>query len=333
MESVDEPARAPVSRRAGAVLVAAVVVNALVLAPVVGSVRFTGAGGSAPNVYAPDMPTEPPALRLPPAGTVTPSPRLVPETVPKAPSLSGLDLSERFRGYLEERPGQVGVAVYDALTGRTITVDDPTVSGFETASTVKLSILLGILERAGPSGRLGAGELRSARAMIGVSDNAAASRLWRSLGGAAPMDAMFRRLGMTRTKAGGGGRWGLTLTSAVDQLAVLRTLAYPGGVLGDQARATATSLLAGVVPAQRWGLPGGVPAGVAVEVKNGWLPRDSGWVIASLGHVHGGGRDYVMAVYSRGNPSMRAGIDTVEGLSRIAWDAAVAPVAVAARIR
>ncbi|WP_235433202.1 serine hydrolase [Protofrankia coriariae] len=276
----------------------------------------------------PGVPAEPPAVRLPSIGIVVPPPRLVPEAVPKAPSLSGSDLSERFQGYLEGRPGQVGVAVYDAVTGRTVTVDDPTAPGFETASTVKLSILLGILERAGPSGRLGTSELRNAQAMIYVSDNRAASRLWRSLGGTASMDTMFSRLGMTRTKAGGGGRWGLTLTSAADQLAVLRTLAYPGGVLSEQARATAASLLAGVVPAQRWGLPGGVPAGVTVEVKNGWLPRDGGWVIASIGHVHGGGRDYVMAVYSRSNPSMRAGIDTVEGLSRIAWDAAATSVAV-----
>ncbi len=322
------PLRVSASRRAGAILVTAALINAFVVAPVIGAARFVGASRPATNVST-DLSGVPSSYD----DTVVSPAQPVPDVPPELSSPPGPDLVEQFQGYLEGRPGHVGVAVYDAVTGRTVAVDDPAVSGFETASTVKLSILLGILERAGLSGRLSAGELRSARAMIGVSDNAAASRLWRSLGGAVSMDALFQRLGMTRTKTDSGGRWGLTLTSAVDQLAVLRTVAYPNGILSDQARATATQLLAGVVASQRWGVPGGVPPGVTVEVKNGWLPYDGGWVIASIGHVHGGGRDYVMAVYSRDNPSMQAGITTVEGLSRIAWEAATTSPALAAHTR
>ncbi len=71
------------------------------------------------------------------------------------------------------------------------------------------------------------------------------------------------------------------------------------------------------------GLTGGVPArGFTVELKNGWLPRTSGWVITSLAHVHGAGRDYVMAVYTKNGPSMQSGITTVQGLSALAWKAA-----------
>ncbi len=319
------PSPVSVPRRAGAILVTAALINAFVVAPVIGSARFVGAGRPATNAST--------GLSSVPSShgdTVTSRAQPVPEARQEAPSSSEPDLSEQFQEYLEGRPGHVGVAVYDAVTGRTVAVDDPAVPGFETASTVKLSILLGILERAGSSGRLSAGELRSAQAMIGVSDNAAASLLWRSLGGAVSMDALFQRLGMIRTKAGSGGRWGLTLTSAVDQLAVLRAVAYPNEILSDQARVTATQLLAGVVASQRWGVPGGVPPGVTVEVKNGWLPYDGGWVIASIGHVHGNGRDYVMAVYSRDNPSMQAGINTVEGLSRIAWEAVATSPALAA---
>jgi beta-lactamase class A len=228
-------------------------------------------------------------------------------------------LEARFRAYLAGRPGQVSVALYDARTGATANVTTSSRRGWETASTVKLDILAALLAKTGSGGRLTASQRALAKPMISVSDNAATSRLWRQLGGTAAMNTFFRRLGMTSTTAGAGGKWGLTRTTAADQLAVLRSVAYPNGVLSAAARATAAGLLRGVVPSQRWGLTAGVPSGVAVEIKNGWLPYDGGWVINSLAHVHGGGRDYVMAAYTRGSPSMAAGIQTVAGLSRIAW--------------
>ncbi len=214
--------------------------------------------------------------------------------------------------------------MYDAVAGITVARTDPAVAGYETASTVKVAILAALLERAGPTARLPERERTSARSMIWVSDNNAASRLWRSLGGTPAMDAFFVRLGMARTTAGAGGRWGLTRTTAQDQLILLRAVSYPGAAFGDAARAAVAELLAGVVASQRWGLTSGVPPEASVEIKNGWLPYGGGWIVTSLAHVHGAGRDYVMAVYTRDGPSMRAGIETVEGLSRLAWAAAAA---------
>jgi hypothetical protein len=92
--------------------------------------------------------------------------------------------------------------------------------------------------------------------------------------------------------------------------------------LSDAGRATIAGFLRGVVGSQHWGVSGGVPTNIAVELKNGWLPYDGGWVINSIGHVYGDGRDYVMAVYTRDSPSMAAGIATIEGLSTLAWQAA-----------
>ncbi|WP_236705475.1 MULTISPECIES: serine hydrolase [Frankia] len=230
-------------------------------------------------------------------------------------------LAARFRGYLAGRPGHVSVAMYDAVAGTTAVYTDPAVAGYETASSVKLDILTALVQRAGASGRLTAREQALARRMISVSDNAAASALWADVGGAPAMNAFFARLGMHATTAGPGGKWGLTRTTGADQLAVLRAIAYPG-TLSAAGRATVSSLLRTVIPAQRWGLTGGVAAGVAVELKNGWLPRTSGWVITSLAHVHGAGRDYIMAVYTKNGPSMQSGITTVQGLSTLAWKAA-----------
>jgi len=211
--------------------------------------------------------------------------------------------------------------MYDAVAGTTVAVTDPAVAGYETASSVKLDILTALVLRAGGSGTLSARERALATKMISVSDNGAASALWSGLGGTAAMNAFFARLGMRATTAGAGGLWGLTRTTAADQLAVLRAIAYPG-TLSAPARRVISGLLGTVIPAQRWGLTGGVPTGVTVELKNGWLPRSSGWVITSLAHVHGAGRDYVMAVYTKNGPSMSSGVSTVAGLSALAWKAA-----------
>ncbi len=243
------------------------------------------------------------------------------EPIAAARGVASTGLAARLRSYLAGRPGHVSVAMYDAVAGTAAVYTDPAVAGYETASSVKLDILTALVQRAGASGRLTAHEQALARRMISVSDNAAASALWADVGGAPAMNAFFARLGMHATTAGPGGKWGLTRTTGADQLAVLRAISYPG-TLSAAGRATVSGLLKTVIPAQRWGLTGGVPAGVTVELKNGWLPRTSGWVITSLAHVHGAGRDYVMAVYTKNGPSMQSGITTVQGLSALAWKAA-----------
>jgi hypothetical protein len=246
---------------------------------------------------------------------------VVPAVATSAVATSPASLAAAFRGYLARRPGHVSVAIYDAVAGTTVAVTDPAVAGYETASSVKLDILTALVRRAGASGRLTAREQVLARKMISVSDNGAASALWADIGGARAMNAFFAQLSMRATTAGPGGKWGLTRTTAADQLAVLRAIAYPG-VLSAAGRGVVSGLLKTVIPAQRWGLTGGVPAGVTVDLKNGWLPRTSGWVITSLAHVHGAGRDYVMAAYTKNGPSMASGVTTVQGLSALAWRAA-----------
>ncbi|KPM51125.1 hypothetical protein ACG83_37555 [Frankia sp. R43] len=231
-------------------------------------------------------------------------------------------LAERFRAYLAGRPGSTSVALYDAATGETVVSSSATTrTGWETASTVKLDILAALLSKTGASGQLTASQTALAKKMISISDNASATSLWNQAGGSTGMNAFYQRLGMRATTAGAGGKWGLTKTTASDQLAVLRAVAYPNTTLSAAARVTAKSLLDSVITSQRWGLTAGVPSGVAVEIKNGWLPYDGGWVINSLAHVHGNGRDYVMAAYTRDSASESTGIATVEGLSRIAWAA------------
>ena len=107
-----------------------------------------------------------------------------------------------------------------------------------------------------------------------------------------------------------------------DQIALLRELVQPGALLTAADRSYALSLMENVTPSQRWGVSGGVPAGVTVALKNGWLPLDSSdtdWQINSVGWISGRGRDYLMAVLTTGNPTEQYGISTIDGLAGIIW--------------
>ena len=63
-------------------------------------------------------------------------------------------------------------------------------------------------------------------------------------------------------------------------------------------------------------------AQVTVALKNGWLPlqgTDIDWQINSVGWVSGGGRNYLMAVLTTGNPTEQYGIDTIDQLAAMVW--------------
>jgi hypothetical protein len=118
--------------------------------------------------------------------------------------------------------------------------------------------------------------------------------------------------------------WGLTTTTATDQIALLRALIEPNALLTPAERDYVLGLMENVAPDQRRGVSGGVPPGASVALKDGWLPLDSSdsdWQINSIRWVFGYGRDYLMAVLTTGNPTEQYGIDTVNWLSAIVWNA------------
>jgi hypothetical protein len=117
----------------------------------------------------------------------------------------------------------------------------------------------------------------------------------------------------------------LTQTTALDQLKVVNEVAYPGKLLTAASANQADSLMDHVEADQQWGVSGGVPAGVTVQLKNGWLAGadvggTSGWNINSIGHVHGDGADYTIAVLTNDNKTMQDGINTIQALSTAAWN-------------
>jgi hypothetical protein len=230
-------------------------------------------------------------------------------------------------GYLRTRHGLVIAAAEDLRTGQTWTLGDGRPQA--EASVVKLDILQALLARdpGGPP----AAQRALAKKMITVSDNDAATALWDADGGAAGIGSYNTAAGLARTRLSACVRcpgfpwpgWGLSTTTPADQVTLLRQLVAPGK-LPAAARGYALSLLENVTLSQRWGVSGGVPAGVSVALKNGWLPLNASgtdWQVNSAGWVSGDGRDYLLVILSTGNPSEQYGITTVSRIGALAWSA------------
>jgi hypothetical protein len=282
------------------------------------------------------------AARGPLAGSATPSSPATPSSRAAASSRAGSGagaparhadpLSGGAPSYLAGRAGTVLAAVYDLGTGQSWRLGDGPAQA--EASVVKLDILETLLARHGGGTGLSSGDQALSQSMIEDSDNDSATSLWDEAGQAAGIGAYNDRAGLTRTTPSAcvtcagfpWPGWGLTTSVPYDQLTLLKELVTPGPrpLLSDAQRSYALSLMENVTPDQRWGVSGGVPAGVTVALKNGWLPLDDAntdWQVNSVGWVSGEGRDYLVAVFSTGNPTEQYGIDTINALSAQIWNA------------
>ncbi|MEU8651127.1 serine hydrolase [Streptomyces sp. NPDC048737] len=214
----------------------------------------------------------------------------------------------------------VSVAVFDVESGRSAVHGT---GDFDTASIVKVDILAALLLQAQDAGRqLTAREKAYATAMIENSDNASATALWNSIGGAAGLDAANLRFGLTGTRGGDGALWGLTRTTAADQLALLRQVFGTSSKLSGASRAYLQGLMGRIAAGQRWGVSAAAD-GSAWALKNGWLPRTATgrWDVNSIGRVTSGGHDYLVAVLSDGNGTQAEGIALVEAAAKAALSA------------
>jgi hypothetical protein len=230
-------------------------------------------------------------------------------------------LRQTLTSTLRKRSSRIefAVAAIDHVTG--VTYAFHVGAAFETASIVKMDILAALLLRAQDAGRdLTAAQRSLADDMIRSSDNDAATALWWTIGGAAGLARANKRLGLTETRPGRDGWWGLTTTTVADQIRLVDAIADPDGPLDDDSRAYLLALMRGVDPDQDWGVSAGALPGETVALKNGWMPRsnqDGRWTVNSVGWVTGGGTDLAVAVLSRGHTSSAAGIAFVEEIARL----------------
>ncbi len=282
----------------------------------------TGPGSPDPSSSRPSTPTS--QLSTPSSQPSTPS---SPATGVAASAGHADPFSSAVTSYLAGRAGTALAAVYDVRTGQTWTLGDGRPQA--TGSIVKVDILQTLLSSR-PLG-LPAADQGLARSMIENSSNAAATTLWNQVGRAPGLRAYNASVGLHQTTpstclvcAGfAWPGWGLTSTTPADQLVLLREL-VDGPLLSPADRGYAVSLMENVETDQRWGVSAGVPAGVRVALKNAWVPlspADTDWQINSEGWISGGGRDYLIAVLTTGNPDEQYGITTINAVSALLWAA------------
>ncbi len=185
-----------------------------------------------------------------------------------------------------------------------------------TASVVKLEILGGLLLDAQRDGRaLTGAERRKAEAMMQLSLNPETGALWSELGGVAGMAELDRRFGATDTTH--VQPFGATWSTARDRTAVALAVLDGRGPLRWPAVEVAWDIMAGVHPAQQWGISAGVAAGYEVVNKNGFYPMTGyGWRVGSTGFVadpDGGG--YAITVMTDKNATQADGVALVEAIA------------------
>lgn len=250
------------------------------------------------------------------AGVAAPASAAAP-TVSCTSAKAGLaaKLKKDITAAMANRKGTIAVGLYDRSTKTTCTLRSTT--HYDSASTVKVTVLATLLWDAKKHNRyLTATENSLATAMITKSDNDATTKLWKQLG-MTRIKGFLTAAGMTQTTPGADGYWGLTQIDVHDEQRLLSLVTAANTVLSDNSRAYIQKLMGQVVSSQRWGTPYGVPSGVSVHVKNGWLSRSThGWRVHSLGTFKGGGHDYMMTVLTHDNSTMSYGISTIQGIAK-----------------
>jgi hypothetical protein len=239
----------------------------------------------------------------------------------------GASLAKALRPVLPDDDPRLSVAVLrlDDADGEIASYGDD--ATFDTASIVKVDILAALLLQAQEEERELTNEEHShAKAMIQESDNESASVLWRAIGRAPGLDAANEQLGLSSTQGGPGGRWGLTQTTAKDQVRLLRAVfggegkvsSRVSGGLNQESRAYIRQLMSDISEDQDWGVS--AVAGPRWALKNGWLQRSTTglWDINTIGQVTVHGRRYLFSVLSGDNASMRSGVSLVERAAKAA---------------
>lgn len=261
-----------------------------------------------PAASSAEVATSSPSVASISAASSTPTPTAA-TTTAKVPSSLTVALSELGVS------GTVSVAAYDLTDG------DQLVAGsgsFETASIVKVDILVALLVQR--SGTLTTTQKSLAREMITESDNDAATALFKAVGSASGLNATNAKLGLVETTAGTAGNWGLTSTTAADQVRLLRLIFQPSSVLSAASQAYVVSLMTAVDDDQDWGISVADQDGVGYAIKDGWLPRSTTglWDVTSIGSVQSGGHQLLVVVLVNRASTMASGISTIEKAARAA---------------
>ncbi len=193
---------------------------------------------------------------------------------------------------------------------------------FQTASVVKVPIMLTLLDQAISSHRALTGNERTALTqMIAQSDNSAADALYADVGGGPAVTAFLNRAGIADAVIDPAD-WGTSTLSPLNG-AVLMSELTVGTILDAPSRELALDLLDDVNPSQAWGAVSVAAGAERSGVKNGWYPEADGWVLNSLGFVSSanGVPDYTIAIFTERQPNFYDGIARIEEIGQQVYQA------------
>jgi hypothetical protein len=209
--------------------------------------------------------------------------------------------------YAHARLGRVSFAIVDG-TGVLRTFHGR--SRYRSASLVKAMLLVSYLNRREIRGRQLSPASRALLApMIRRSDNNSATRV-RALVGNRGLARLSRRAGMTDFAT--AYAWGDTQLTAADQA---RFFFKIDKLVPPRHRGYALKLLRSIVPAQRWGIPAGVPRGARAYFKGGWRPIAGGWLVSQAALVERRGQRVAIAVLTDHDRTEGYGHETIRSLT------------------
>jgi hypothetical protein len=254
--------------------------------------------------------------------------------VPTKPPSARLDalLAAALSRVLRTHPGQVAVGVIDQTSGQRVLYHAG--QHFRAAGIVQPDILAALLVRHQQAGtRMTAAQADLAAAMIDGGSDAAATSLWRAIGGGNGLASVNHRLRLRHTIPGEADLWWRTRTTVADQLQLLTDLTSGRSPLTGPGRDFELGLMAGGAIEQYWGVPAAAAAGARYVVDDGWLPGSKRWVVNSIGVVTRAGQVLLIAVLSSRNATKAAGISLVSAAAVAAADVVTRAVQAGSAVR
>jgi len=253
-----------------------------------------------------------------PSVSITPTPTLTSSTPSTHPATSPASDNSLASLIAQAPAGGVSVSAVNLATGKHITMGAS--RGMLEASVSKIALLeILLLERQDAGQLLSSHEDDELTEMIEHSSNAAADEVFELAGGHAKVVAEQRPLGLDTsiTIYGPGNLWGLTTTSAAQQIILLRNLVDDDSPLNGASRDYALDLLKHVESDQRWGAPVVADKGSTYYVKNGWLAVDQDhglWAVNTDGIITVHGHQVLVSVMTQHGKSYPGGVAYVEKL-------------------
>ncbi len=141
--------------------------------------------------------------------------------------------------------------------------------------------------------------------------------MWADIGSDPAVTTANKTFGLTATVVGTDDYWGLTTTSAADQVTLLKQLVGTSA-LNAASQSYALGLMRAVESDQDWGVSAVADANTSTALKNGWLAvsdDDNLWTVNSVGLVTVHGQQLALAVMTQHQSDENTGINLVQKLA------------------